>query len=125
MGHNMTASNDYDNFLRTDAPKEFDLFAPYVNQSAVRAAMHTGDVPFGGEGARQCEMHLVADFHVSLAAELVDLLEAGLYRNFIYSGQLDVIIGAALTERFLDVLPWSGLEEYREADRKIWLDNAS
>ena len=44
------------------------------------------------------------------------------YRIFIYSGQLDVIIGAPLTERFLNVLQWSGLEEYKEADRTIWMD---
>jgi vitellogenic carboxypeptidase-like protein len=34
------------------------------------------------------------------------------YRVFIYSGQLDVIIGAPLTEAFMRVLPWSGLTEY-------------
>ena len=118
--HNYTGSNDYDNFLRTDAPAEFGLFGKYVEQPAVRAAMHTGAVKFNDGHA--CEMHLVADFHVSLAKELVGLLEAGIYRTFIYSGQLDVIIGAPLTERFLNVLPWSGLAEYQDADRKIWYD---
>lgn len=118
--HNYTGSNDYDNFLRTDAPAEFGLFAKYVEQPSVRAAMHTGSVKFND--GHKCEMHLVADFHVSLANELIALLEAGIYRTFIYSGQLDVIIGAPLTERFLNVLPWSGLAEYQDADRKIWYD---
>ena len=118
--HNYTGSNDYDNFLRTDAPAEFGLFGQYVDQADVRAAMHTGSAVFND--GHQCEMHLVADFHVSFAQELVTLLDAGLYRVFIYSGQLDVIIGAALTERFLNVLPWSGLAEYQNADRKVWRD---
>ena len=120
--HNYTGSNDYDNFLRTDAPAEFGLFAKYVEQPAVRDAMHTGTVKFNDGHA--CEMHLLADFHVSLAKELIALLEAGIYRTFIYSGQLDVIIGAPLTERFLNVLPWSGLSEYQDADRKIWYDES-
>ena len=38
--------------------------------------------------------------------ELIDC-RGRTYRTFIYSGQLDVIIGAPLTERFLNVLPWS------------------
>ena len=33
------------------------------------------------------------------------------YRVLVYSGQLDVIIGAALTESFLKVLPWNGLDQ--------------
>jgi vitellogenic carboxypeptidase-like protein len=119
--HNITGSNDYDNFLRTDAPEEFGYYSKYVSLPAIKQAMHTGSVPFGVL-AHDCEMNLLADFHVSLATELVGLLETNYYRIFIYSGQLDVIIGAPLTERFLNVLQWSGLEEYKEADRTIWMD---
>ena len=119
--HNITGSNDYDNFLRTNAPASFGRYAAYVDKADVRAAMHTGNVPFG-KLAVKCEMNLVADFHVSFADELVALLESSLYRIVIYSGQLDVIIGAPLTERFLNVLPWSGLSAYHTAERKIWKD---
>jgi hypothetical protein len=58
----------------TDAPSEFNLFSPYVKQPAVRAAMHTGQAVFG-DNAGKCEINLVADFHVSLAPELITLLE--------------------------------------------------
>ena len=51
------------------------------------------------------------------------MLETEYYRVFIYSGQLDVIIGAPLTERFLNVLPWSGLDAYKNVDRTIWIDS--
>ena len=74
--------------------------------------------------AHDCEMNLLADFHVSLAPELISLLETNYYRIFIYSGQLDVIIGAPLTERFLQVLPWSGLADYKNAERTIWMDSS-
>ena len=121
--HNITGSNDYDNFLRTDAPGEFGLFSKYVDQPAIRRAMHTGNATFNS--GHECELHLVADFHVSFASELITLLEADVdYRVFIYSGQLDIIIGAPLTEAFLFKLPWNRLAEYQSTERKIWYDNS-
>uniref|UniRef100_H3B7I3 Carboxypeptidase vitellogenic like n=1 Tax=Latimeria chalumnae TaxID=7897 RepID=H3B7I3_LATCH len=38
----------------------------------------------------------------------------------LYSGQLDVIVAAPLTERFLPTVPWSKVEEYKQADRTYW-----
>ena len=39
----------------------------------------------------------------------------------LYNGQLDLIVGGPLTERFLQVLQWSGLSEYLKAKRKVWM----
>ena len=38
----------------------------------------------------------------------------------LYNGQLDLIVGAPLTERFLQVLKWSGTSTYLQANRKVW-----
>ena len=38
----------------------------------------------------------------------------------MYNGQLDVIVGAPLTERFLQVLEWSGKSKYLKAEKKVW-----
>ena len=38
----------------------------------------------------------------------------------IYSGQLDVIVAAPLTERFLPTVNWTGAEEYKRAPRFHW-----
>ena len=38
----------------------------------------------------------------------------------IYSGQLDVIIGAALTERFLPGVAWHGQAAYKAAPKAVW-----
>ena len=38
----------------------------------------------------------------------------------LYNGQLDVIVGAPLTERFLSVLSWSGNQQYLNASRTVW-----
>ena len=38
----------------------------------------------------------------------------------IYSGQLDVIVAAPLTERFLPTVNWSRAAEFRKAPRFPW-----
>ena len=42
---------------------------------------------------------------------------------FHVAGQLDVIIGASLTESYLEVLPWSGQKAYKTSPRYIWRVN--
>lgn len=38
----------------------------------------------------------------------------------IYSGQLDVIVAAPLTERFLPTVNWTGAAEYKKTLRYHW-----
>ena len=42
------------------------------------------------------------------------------YKVLIYSGQLDVIIGAALTQRFLPGVAWHGQAAYNAAPKAVW-----
>merc|ERR1712150_92179 len=73
------------------------------------------------QDGHDCEMNLLADFHVTYAPELIQLLSSDArYKVVVYSGNLDVIIGTALTARFLEVLPWYGLEDYKNSHRKVW-----
>jgi len=119
--HNITGLNDYDNYLNTNAPPEFDYYAPYLNQPEVRTALHVGDARFPSDPST-CEKHLLADFMVSFVDELVTMLESTepAYKVLIYSGQLDVIIGAALTEAFLPIVPWSGQAAYKAVSKAVW-----
>lgn len=115
--HNFTGLNDYDNYLNTNAPPSFDYYAPFLNQPEVQAALHTGTVQFPS-APDKCEKHLLSDFMVSFQAEIGLLMDN--YPTLIYSGQTDVIIGPALTEAFLPLVPWKGQEELRTADRSVW-----
>lgn len=38
----------------------------------------------------------------------------------LFNGQFDIIVGAPLTERFLQVLEWSGKSKYLKAEKKVW-----
>lgn len=93
----------------------------------MRAALHVGNATFNDGSA--CEMHLVADFMVSLKDEFLQVLTAktilgsAKYKVLVYSGQLDIIIGAALTERFLSLLKWPDSAQYLAAPRNVWRVN--
>ena len=105
--------------MRTNAPEELENYADFVNQDHIRKALHVGDTPFGKD-AGTCEKHLLADFHVSMKPRLEVLLDSKKYKVLIYSGQLDIIIGAALTERFLPTVKWFGQSDYASSERVIW-----
>ena len=42
----------------------------------------------------------------------------------LYNGQLDIIVGAPLTENYLQQLKWSGQEDYLNADKTVWKINS-
>lgn len=48
-----------------------------------------------------------------------------LHQVLLYSGQLDIIVAAPLTERFLLTVPWDKAAEYKKADRHFWFVHPS
>jgi len=62
--HNITGSNDYDNFMNTNAPASFNYYGPWCKNATHRAALHVGNATFND--GHECEMHLLADFMVSM-----------------------------------------------------------
>lgn len=79
--------------------------------------IHVGAQPFPFN-PHECEMHLLADFMVSFVDEVELLLEH--VPVMLYSGQLDIIIGAATTEKFLADLEWGGAAAFAAAQRSVW-----
>jgi len=120
--HNMTGLNDYDNYLNTNAPDSFEFYAKFLNQPAVQQALHVGPSVFPSNPS-QCELHLLEDFMVSFQQEIGLLMDN--YQVLLYSGQVDVIIGPALTEAFLYLVPWKGQARLANATRSVWGINPS
>jgi vitellogenic carboxypeptidase-like protein len=115
--YNVTGVTDYYNILRTTEPEEYNYFLPYLNMEATRGAIHVGNLSYGHH-ARDVELHLLNDIMNSTADWLAVLMDN--YKVLIYNGQLDLIVGAPITERYLQVLQWSGLKEYLSVEKKIW-----
>jgi len=65
------------------------------------------------------KQHLVNGIMDSVKPLVEDLLNAD-YPVLIYSGQLDIIVAAPLSENFLRKLQWKGLSKYLRAERKVY-----
>ncbi|RWS25515.1 putative serine carboxypeptidase CPVL-like protein [Leptotrombidium deliense] len=113
--------NFYYNFLLTNAPEEFSYYGAYLAKASVRKAIHVGKLPFN-DGS-QVEKHLLNDFMQSIKPWIAELMDN--YKVMIYSGQLDVIIAAPLSEKFLQSVQWKYREEYLNASREIWMVSKS
>ncbi|KAG9476207.1 hypothetical protein GDO78_002996 [Eleutherodactylus coqui] len=113
---NATGCSNYFNFLQCQEPKDQEYFGPFLALPEVRKAIHVGNLTFN-DGS-EVEKHLLFDVMKTIKPWLVVLMDN--YRVLMYSGQLDVIVAAPLTERFLQTVPWSRLEEYKKAKRSFW-----
>ena len=120
--HNISGSNDYDNFMNTNSPPELSYYYTFLNSPATRTGLHVGNASFGGH-SHDCEMALLNDFMVSFRPEVELLMEN--YKVLIYSGQLDVIIGAALTETMISQLEWTGRAAFQRTKKSVWRINSS
>nr|XP_057941582.1 probable serine carboxypeptidase CPVL [Doryrhamphus excisus] len=113
---NATGCTNYFNYLFCQEPKDQEYFSTFVTLPEVRRAIHVGALEF--HDGSQVEKHLLQDVMKSIKPWLGVLMDN--YKVLMYSGQLDVIVAAPLTERFLPTVNWTGAEEYRTAPRFHW-----
>ncbi|XP_035688950.1 probable serine carboxypeptidase CPVL [Branchiostoma floridae] len=120
--YNITGSNDHYNYLRSEEPALKGYYMDYLSLPEVRKAIHVGNLTF--HNGSDVQRYLLApDFLKSVKPWVATIMES--YKVLIYNGQLDIIVGAPLTENFLWSLPWSRLEQYQTADRTVWKINPS
>lgn len=113
---NATGCTNYYNYMMCQEPKDQEYFGQFVTLPSVRRAIHVGNLTF--HDGSEVEKHLLQDVMKSIKPWLGVLMDN--YRVLIYSGQLDVIVAAPLTERFLPTVNWTGAAEYRKAPRFPW-----
>lgn len=114
---NITGLTFYYNFLMSKSPDEFSYYPSYLGLGSTRNAIHVGNLTYS-EG-NVVEMHIINDIMNTIKPWFTALLDAG-YKTLVYSGQLDIIVAAPLTESFLQSVKWRKAEEYKKADRMIW-----
>lgn len=115
----MTGLTNYFN-VAVDTPPDFSYPAAYVNTPAVRAALGVGSAPFN-DGNLAVELALKGDVMFSQKPRLEALLNAGV-RALVYNGALDLICGAPLTLRYVDLLAYPDAAAFRAAPKVIWHD---
>lgn len=109
-------SNFYFNYLHTRDYTQYEDFGPMLQKTAVRKAIHVGNLPFNNGSI--VEKHLMLDIPKSVAPWIKELLDH--YYVLIYNGQLDVIVAYPLTVNYLRNLNFTGADEYKTAKRYIW-----
>ncbi|MEE6465955.1 hypothetical protein FKM82_006766 [Ascaphus truei] len=113
---NATGCSNYFNYLQCQEPLDQEYFGPFLSLSEVRKSIHVGNLTF--HDGTEVEKHLYSDLMKTVKPWLAVLMDN--YRILLYSGQLDVIVAAPLTERFLPTVPWSKVEDYKKASRFYW-----
>lgn len=113
---NATGCTNYFNYMQCQEPEDQGYFHEFVTLPEVRRSIHVGNLTFN-DGSL-VEKHLLEDVMKSIKPWLGVLMDN--YRVLIYSGQLDVIVAAPLTERFLPTVNWSRAEEYKTTPRFHW-----
>uniref|UniRef100_A0A7N8YDL8 Probable serine carboxypeptidase CPVL n=1 Tax=Mastacembelus armatus TaxID=205130 RepID=A0A7N8YDL8_9TELE len=113
---NATGCTNYFNYLACQEPEDQEYFSLFVTLPTVRRSIHVGNLTF--HDGSEVEKHLLQDVMKSIKPWLGVLMDN--YRVLIYSGQLDVIVAAPLTERFLPTVNWTGAAEYKTAPRYYW-----
>ncbi|RXN33407.1 putative serine carboxypeptidase CPVL [Labeo rohita] len=96
---NVTGCTNYLNYVQCQEPPDLEYFSAFVTLPDVRRSIHVGNLTF--HDGSDVEKYLLQDV-------------------LIYSGQLDVIVAATLTERFLPTVNWSRADEYKKAERFHW-----
>jgi len=117
---NITGSNEYFNLLNPIYPP--NPYGEFLNLEATRNAIHVGNYPYFDYNSTT-ERHLIEDWMRSIGPLLPTLLEN--YKVLMYNGQLDIILGPAMAEKFIRTIPWSGSSKYEKAERKIWFADST
>ncbi|XP_062984822.1 probable serine carboxypeptidase CPVL [Elgaria multicarinata webbii] len=117
---NITGCTNYYNFLQCKEPEDQEYFGELLAVPEVRKSIHVGNLTF--HNGSVVEKHLIEDVMKTIKPWLGILMDN--YRVLLYNGQLDIIVAAPLTERFLPTVPWAKAKEYKNAKRAVWKINA-
>ncbi|XP_053120904.1 probable serine carboxypeptidase CPVL [Hemicordylus capensis] len=114
-----TGCSNYFNFLQCQEPPDQEYFGELFALPEVRKSIHVGNLTF--HNGSIVEDHLLEDVMKTIKPWLAVLMDN--YKVLLYNGQLDIIVAAALTERFLPTVQWTRATEYKNADRVVWKIN--
>eukprot|EP01092_Planopodium_desertum_P007783 TRINITY_DN321_c0_g1_i1.p1 TRINITY_DN321_c0_g1~~TRINITY_DN321_c0_g1_i1.p1 ORF type:complete len:455 (-),score=72.62 TRINITY_DN321_c0_g1_i1:52-1416(-) len=112
---NITGTNDYFNFLDPVYPP--NPYPQYLMLNATRNAIHVGGNVYWDYN-QTVEYYLLNDWMTSVASKMPTLMEN--YKVLVYSGQNDFILGAALSEKWIRAVPWSGSQQFSTVGKTIW-----
>ncbi|XP_006896197.1 PREDICTED: probable serine carboxypeptidase CPVL [Elephantulus edwardii] len=112
----VTGCTNYYNILHCVESEDTGYYEKFLSLPEVRKAIHVGNNTFNN--GSNVEKYLQEDTMKSIKPWLIEIMNN--YKVLIYNGQLDIIVAAPLTERFLMTIDWKGAKEYKTVQRRIW-----
>ncbi|GFS26680.1 carboxypeptidase [Elysia marginata] len=90
-----------------------------MNSANVRKAVHVGSRQYSILNLMVRE-DMGSDFFSSCRSELAAVLDSGLYKVLVYTGDFDVVTSSRMVDEALLQTSWSGQAEYARAWRSEW-----
>jgi len=113
---NKTGLANYFNILNPVYPN--NPYPQFLNRADIKKLIHVGNMNYADYN-RSVEEHLVKDACQSIRDLLPTLLEN--YKVLFYNGNLDFIVGPAISQKLYDDLIWTGQQEFLSNKRIIWM----
>jgi vitellogenic carboxypeptidase-like protein len=113
---NITGLGNYFNVLQPKYPP--NPYQSFLNLATTRAAIHVGASAYWDYNST-VEYHLIPDWMTSVSHRLANIANHHV-KCLIYTGQLDLILGSAANEDFLQQFKWDGSHQWLSSHKRIW-----
>jgi len=102
-------------------PPGHELVEKYMNQAAVKDAVHASESPLNFQECTDPPYdHLKSQDGLGVTSEVARILEGGV-RALFFNGAFDIICNHVGNEALLHGLVWSGQKDFHSAGRAVWL----
>ncbi|KAL1298207.1 hypothetical protein HN51_042602 [Arachis hypogaea] len=121
---NMSGLATLYDYTRKDHPYHYqDWVTQFLNIAEVKKALGVNEPQVFKSSSSNVGEALLGDIMKSVKFMVEGLLKSNTIRVLLYQGQLDLVAGPVQTAAWVNTMKWEGIEEYVNAERKIWRVN--
>ncbi|MED6175296.1 hypothetical protein PIB30_077072 [Stylosanthes scabra] len=95
----------------------------FLNMAEVKKALGVNQSFVFEPKSSEVRTALQADIMKSVKFRVEELLRINTTRVLLYQGQYDLLAGPVQTDAWVKTMKWEGLEDFQNAERKIWKVN--
>ncbi|MED6226166.1 hypothetical protein PIB30_100770, partial [Stylosanthes scabra] len=100
-----------------------DWITQFLNTDEVKKVLGVNESRVFKATSSEVRTALQGDIMKSVKFRVEELLRINTTRVLIYQGQYDLLAGPVQTDAWVKTMKWEGIEEYLNAERKIWKVN--
>ncbi|MED6207316.1 hypothetical protein PIB30_034638 [Stylosanthes scabra] len=121
---NMSGLATLYDYTKKDQPANYqDLVNQFLNMAEVKEALGVKESLVFKASSSDVRTALQGDTMKSVKFGVEEFLRSKGVRVLLFQGQYDLVAGPVQTEAWVKNMKWEGIEEYLNAERKIWKVN--